>query len=93
MTIKTYTDEQATDEAVLLLTRKLHRLYPDVHAALMAKLPESAREALHFAEMHADTLRAYDKRDGITREYVSRFADLDDEGEDDADLAVDVAGS
>lgn len=83
-TTETYTDQQATDEAVLLLIRKLRRLHPDAHADLMAKLPEGARQALHFADLRADTLRAYDQRDGITREYVDRFAALDDEDEDEA---------
>ena len=81
-----YTDAQATDEAVLLLTRKLRRLHPDAYTDLMGRLPEGAREALHFADQRADTLRAYDRRDGITREYVDRFAALDDdeEGEEEA---------
>jgi hypothetical protein len=76
-----YTDQQATDEAVLLLVRKLRRLHPDTYVAVMTKLPEGARNALHFADLRADTLRAYDQRDGITREYVDPYAELDDDDE------------
>lgn len=86
MTATPFTDAQATDEAVLMLVRKLRRLHPEACADLMAKLPEGAREALHGAEMRADTLRAYDKRDGVARRYVLReeriAAELD--GLDDA---------
>jgi len=81
MTAETYTEQQATDEAVLLLTRKLRRLHPAACADLMAKLPDGARDALNQAEIRADRLRHYDERDGITREYVDRYAGLDDEDE------------
>jgi hypothetical protein len=77
-TTETYTDQQATDEAVLLLARKLRRLHPDTYVALMTMLPEGARNALHFADLRADTLRAHDQRDGITREYIDPYADLED---------------
>jgi hypothetical protein len=76
-----YTDQQATDEAVLLLVRKLRRLHPDTYVTVMTMLPEGARNALHFADLRADTLRAYDQRDGITREYIDPYADLDDDDE------------
>jgi len=78
-TAQDYTDQQATEEALLLLTRKLRRLHPEAHADLMARLPEGAREALLFADQRADTLRAADRRDGITRQYVSKFTALADE--------------
>lgn len=87
MTTKTYTDQQATDEALLLLTRKLHRLHPAAHTDLMSKLPEGARHALHQADLRADTLRAYDKRDGITREYRDWMAEIDAQVE--ADMATE----
>lgn len=74
---KTYTTEQATDEAVLLLTRKLRRLHPDVYNALIAKLPDGARDALDLADVRADSLRDADRRDGITRTYVGPWADED----------------
>jgi hypothetical protein len=77
-TTETYTDQQATDEAVLLLTRKLRRLYSDTYRALMARLPEGAQEALNQADVRADHLRASDERDGITRTYVDRWAEDDD---------------
>lgn len=67
----TYTDQQATDEAVLLLVRKLHRLYPEAHAALLGKLPDGARWALVLADNRADQQRAADQRDGVTREYAA----------------------
>lgn len=54
---KTMTDSQATDEAVLLLTRKLRRLHPEAYAAIWGKLPEGAQRALLTAEMRADLLR------------------------------------
>lgn len=66
-----YTTGQATDEAVLLLLRKLGRLYPDAHADLLAKLPDGAREALSLADVRADRLRATDQAAGITRTYPS----------------------
>jgi hypothetical protein len=75
MTSEIYTDQQATEEALLLLIRKLRRLYPQAHADLMTKLPEGAEIALRMGEMRADTLRAYDSRDGITRTYPEVFED------------------
>jgi hypothetical protein len=70
-TTEIYTDEQATDEAVLLLTRRLRRLHPEVHASLMASFPEGVREALDMADNRADLLRHNDKQADITRRYVS----------------------
>lgn len=72
---KIYTNSQATDEAVRLLIRKLHRLYPDAHADLIQRIPDGAREALHFADLRADNLMHADTRDGITREYPTHFLD------------------
>jgi hypothetical protein len=90
-TSQAYTDTQATDEALLLLTRKLRRLHPAAFADIMGKLPEGAREALNTAEMRADTLRSYDQRDGITRRYVlveeriaAEMAEIDDDAETNA---------
>jgi hypothetical protein len=76
-TIQPYTDQQATDEAVLLLTRKLRRLHPDAYRDLMGRLPEGARYALNQADIRADRLREADRRDSVTREYP--YADLDAE--------------
>jgi hypothetical protein len=78
-TTETYTDAQATDEAVLLLTRKLRRLHPDAYADLMKRLPERARDALNQADVRADHLRAADQRDGITREYRDWQAEIEAE--------------
>lgn len=71
MTTKPYTDQEATDEAVLLLVRKLRRLHPDAYIDLMDRLPEGARDALTLADQRADNLRNQDQRDGITREFVT----------------------
>lgn len=79
MTTETYTDQQAADEAVLLLTRKLRRLHPAAFADVIGKLPEGARQALGFAEQRADVRRSQDERDDVTREYIDRYADLDSE--------------
>ncbi len=70
MAIQPYTDEQAADEALLLLTRKLRRLHPDAYADVICRLPDGAREALNAADIRADKLRATDQRDGIVRRYV-----------------------
>jgi len=77
--IQDYTDQQATDEAVLLLTRKLGRMFPAQYAALMLQMSEGAREALHFADLRADKLRSLDRQDEITRNYVSKYETTDDE--------------
>jgi hypothetical protein len=71
-TATTYTDAQATDEAVLLLTRKLRRLHPGAYADLMARLPDGARDALALADVRADQLRDADVRDGVTRIYAAQ---------------------
>lgn len=52
-----FTEAEATDETMLLLTRKLRRLHPEVFADLWAKLPEGARRTIHAAENRADLLR------------------------------------
>lgn len=83
--MKTYTDAQATDEAVLLLTRKLRRLYPDTYTALMNKLPEGAREALDLADIRADKLRATvgNMRYDLVADKVAREIDDMDMTDDD----------
>ena len=75
MTIEIYTDAQAIDEAVLLLTRKLRRLHWDIYADLMGCLPYGARDALNLADVRADKLRASDQREGITRVYIDPWTD------------------
>lgn len=77
MTTTEYTDAQATDEAVLLLVRKLRRTYQDVYAEIIAKLPQGAQDALMLADQRADKLRM----DGVTREYRNIWASED--GSDD----------
>ncbi len=54
---KTYTDTEATDEALLLFTRKMRRMHPEAFAAVWAKLPDGAKDAILFSEVRADTLR------------------------------------
>lgn len=73
----TMTDQQATDEAVLLLTRKLRRLHRDAYVDLMSKLPEGARAALDAAERRADTLRDKHTVEGLA------YPVTDDDDEDD----------
>lgn len=53
----TMTDAEATDEAVLLLIRKLMRLQPDAYADVIKRLPRGARDAIAFSERRADVLR------------------------------------
>lgn len=83
-----FTEQQAADEAVLLLVRKLRRLWPTACIDLMERLPEGARDALTLADNRADRLRAADRRDGITRRFVTIVekvrAELDAQGGDDA---------
>jgi hypothetical protein len=72
-----FTDAEATDEAVLLLTRKLGRLYPEAYADLVKRLPDGARTALALAEARADRVR-----DAGPRRYMTddeRYGDLDEE--------------
>jgi len=68
---KAYTDSEATDEALLLLTRKLHRLHPAAHADLMDRLPEGAKTALRFAENRADRVRDFDQLNGTAHRYLT----------------------
>lgn len=55
--MQTYTEAQATDEAVLLLVRKMRRMHPDAFADVWAKISEGAREAIGATERRADTER------------------------------------
>lgn len=82
-TRRVYTDNEATDEAVLLLTRKLRRHYPAAFSDLMGQLPEGAREALTLAENRADGVRDRDDRAGTKHRYMTdeeRYGS--DEGEE-----------
>lgn len=51
------TDQQATDEALLLLTRKMRRLHPDEFADTWNRIPCGAQTAILAAERRADALR------------------------------------
>jgi len=72
------TDAQATDEALLLLTRKLMRLHPEAYAAVIQKMPEGARRALALAEGRADRVRDMHGVNGLAYPVEP---DWDDEGE------------
>ena len=77
---ETFTTEQATDEAVLLLIRKLRRLHPAVFTDLMNRIPQGAVEALQRSEMRADSNRDA----GIsttTREWPTDLLDEDEDAE------------
>jgi hypothetical protein len=81
-----YSDAQATDEAVLRLVRRLRRDHKDVFAELKARLPEGARQALDKADLRADILRNQDAGAGIERQYVDRYAGMDDDTEDETEV-------
>jgi hypothetical protein len=66
---QTFTANQATDEAVLLLTRKLMRLHPEAYADVTSRMPEGARLALLNAETRADVVRDADTLSGTTHTY------------------------
>jgi hypothetical protein len=68
-----YDEGQATDEAVLLLVRKLRRLHPGVYIELMNRLPVGARDALDAADLRADRLRARDAGNRIKRNYLTTY--------------------
>lgn len=72
--MQTYTEAQATDEAVLLFVRKMRRMHPDAFADVWAKLPDGAKEAIGATERRADKER---DANGISPD---RWAvDLDDD--------------
>jgi hypothetical protein len=54
---KTYTEAQATDEAMLLLTRKLRRQERAAFDKIWAQLPDGAKDAIFRAEARADQVR------------------------------------
>jgi hypothetical protein len=68
-----YDERQATDEAVLLLVRKLRRVYPGAYTDLMNRLPVGACDALAAADLRADRLRARDAGIGIKRNYLTTY--------------------
>lgn len=54
---KTYTEAQATDEAMLLLTRKLRRQERAAFDKIWAQLPDGAKDTIFRAEARADRVR------------------------------------
>lgn len=63
---KTYTEAQATDETMLLITRKLRRLDRSTFDLIWSQLPDGAKDAAMLAEARADRVR--DTRPGLTWE-------------------------
>ena len=51
------TEAQATEEALLLITRKLRRMAPEAFTKAWGQLPDQAKAALNAAESRADLLR------------------------------------
>lgn len=70
-TVKIYTDAEATDLGVLMLVRRLRRTDRGVFDKVIASLPQDVRDSLDRAEMRADVARDVDRRDGITRRYMT----------------------
>jgi hypothetical protein len=54
---KTYTEAQATDEALLLLVRKLRRLDRSTFDLIWKQLPDGAQDAILLSEVRADRVR------------------------------------
>ena len=54
---KHYTEAQAADETMLLLTRKLRRLHPEAFKDIWDRLPEGAQREVYRAEARADVVR------------------------------------
>lgn len=52
-----FTQAEATDEALLLITRKMRRMFPTEFAAAWVKLPNGAKDAIGRAEARADVVR------------------------------------
>lgn len=53
------TETQATEEALLLICRKLRRMAPDAFTTAWSQLPDGAKLALNAAEARADDLRLH----------------------------------
>lgn len=52
-----YTEAQATDEALLLLVRKLRRTSRMTFDKIWAQLPDGAKDAIALSEARADRVR------------------------------------
>lgn len=83
-TTQPYTDAQATDEAVLMLVRKLRRLHTDAYVDVMGKLSPELRDVLTMADLRADALRHADSATGTVRTFAPAWVTEDDvEGDDE----------
>jgi hypothetical protein len=81
-TTQVFTDSEATDEAVLLFTRKLMRMHPEAYADVIKRLPDGARQALALAETRADRVRDADQRAATTHRYMTddeRYGEITEE--------------
>lgn len=72
---KTYTEAQATDETMLLLTRKLRRLHPEAFRDIWDRLPAGAQRAVYLAEARADRVR---DAGGLTWELDEALDDVEE---------------
>lgn len=79
------TDAQATDEAVLMLTRRIGRLYPEAYAAVITSLTQGLRDALNLADIRADSQRHQDKQAGVIRKFETIAERVDREMQIDGD--------
>lgn len=85
-----YTEHEASDEALLLLIRKLRKAAPDALTTVMAKLPQGAIDALGVAERRADAVRYADEAAGIaigSRTFPDPFAAADEDADDEDESA------
>lgn len=75
------TEAQATDEAVLLMIRKLRRLEPAAYARIMEKMPQGGRNTLIEAERRADVRRS---TEGLITEWPvpEWMKEIDEDGEE-----------
>jgi hypothetical protein len=53
----TMTEQEATDEALLLLVRKMLRLHADAFHDIWNRIPDGAKDALLATERRADRVR------------------------------------
>lgn len=77
MTEQTYTEAQATDEALRALLHRLRWTNNEALHAAWAKVPDQMKNVLSAAEARALVLREADQQAGITRQIQDRVEDDD----------------